>query len=319
MIRSPAFPVLLLGLVLACLMLACPAPVGMAKAGLAAPNPFTSSAGAQKHDTPESGLLSPLAPVMAKIATWQNTLRQGMSQSAESIRENPLGKAFWLFMALAFAYGVAHALGPGHGKVLAASYFLYRDAPPRQALIYAYLSMPLHVLSATVLVLGGKYLFKMSASRAVDDMGQVLQNVSYGLLAIMGLCMLAGVLWNCRKPDREPAPRATSSNSPKSLVGLALATGLVPCPGAALVLIFSIALGITPAGVAAMVAIALGMGLCLATVSLLTIKFRDTALALIQNSSPLLRTGQCILSLTGALIVFTTGSLLLLGSLLDLA
>ncbi|WP_272699173.1 nickel/cobalt transporter [Desulfovibrio sp. Fe33] len=317
--RQTTLPALLLGLILTGLMFAGPAPMGMAGTGLAAPNPFTSASGTNRAESPENGLFSPLAPVMKEIASWQNTLRQAMSRSAESIRENPLGKAFWLFMGLAFAYGAAHALGPGHGKVLAASYFLYRDAPPRQALIYAYLSMPLHVLSATVLVLGGKYLFKMSASRAVDDMGLILQNISYGLLATMGLFMLAGVLRNCRNSAPAPSPRQKNNNAPKSLVGLALATGLVPCPGAALVLIFSISLGITPAGVAAMVAIALGMGLCLAAVSLLTIKFRDTALALMQTRSPLLRAGQCLLSLAGAFIVFATGSLLLLGSLLNLA
>jgi ABC-type nickel/cobalt efflux system permease component RcnA len=207
-------------------------------------------------------------------------------------------------------------LGPGHGKVLAVSYFLHRDAPPKQALIYAYLSMPLHVLSATGLVLGGKYILEMSASRAVDDMGRVLQDVSYGLLAAMGLLMLVSALRNCRGGSTDPESRPKNGKSSKGLFGLALATGLVPCPGAALVLIFSIALGITGAGMAAMVAIALGMGLCLATVSLLTIRFRRTALALMQNRSPLLHAGQCAFSLTGAAVVLATGTLLLTGSLL---
>ena len=219
-------------------------------------------------------------------------------------------------MGLAFAYGAAHALGPGHGKILAVSYFLHRDAPPRQALIYAYLSMPLHVLSATTLVLGGKYILEMSASRAVDDMGRVLQDVSYGLLAVIGLFMLVSALRNCRRESVEATPRQKSGKSCKGLFGLALATGLVPCPGAALVLIFSIAMGITGAGMAAMIAIALGMGLCLAGVSLLTIRFRRTALALMQSRSPLMHVGQCAFSLAGAAVVLATGSLLLAGSLL---
>jgi ABC-type nickel/cobalt efflux system permease component RcnA len=147
-------------------------------------------------------------------------------------------------------------------------------------------------------------------------MGRVLQDVSYGLLAVMGLCMLVSALRRCRRPAAPTAADQASPGTSKGLFGLALATGLVPCPGAALVLIFSIALGITGAGVAAMVAIAMGMGLCLAAVSLLAIKFRAGMLALMRNRSPLLRAGQCAFSLAGALIVLSTGSLLLLGSLL---
>jgi ABC-type nickel/cobalt efflux system permease component RcnA len=310
------FPAPLVGALLVCLMLLGPVPACLDTPARAMQNPFTTAPGAATPKPPESELFSALSPVMKRIADWQNTLRQAMSRAAGDISDNPLGKSFWLFMGLAFAYGLAHALGPGHGKVLAVSYFLHRDAPPRQALLYAYLSMPLHVFSATVLVLGGKFLFQMSASRAVDDMGRVLQDVSYGLLAVMGAFMLASALRGLRKrPDgRHPEPVASS----RGLLGLALATGLVPCPGAALVLIFSISLGITGAGMAAMVAIAMGMGVCLAAVSLLTIKFRETALSLMQNRSPLLHAGQCAFSLIGALVVLSTGSLLLLGSLANL-
>lgn len=309
MTRTAAFTALLLFLVLIL--------SGPGTTALAAPNPFTSPPGAhQAGPREENGLLALLSPIMKDIAAWQNSLRQAMSRTADAIHDNPMGKAFWIFMALAFAYGAAHALGPGHGKVLAASYFLHRDAAPMQALIYGYLSMPLHVLSATALVLGGKYIFQMSASRAVDDMGRVLQDISYGLLAVMGLCMLVSALRSCRrKSSGTNEPRQENTTSSKGLFGLALATGLVPCPGAALVLIFSIALDITGAGMAAMIAIALGMGLCLTAVSLLTIKFRRTALTLMQTRSPLLHAAQCAFSLAGALIILTTGSLLLIGSL----
>jgi ABC-type nickel/cobalt efflux system permease component RcnA len=309
MTRPAAIPALLLLAVLAL--------SAMGTTAWAAPNPFTAPPEAHRGEPRKANpLLAPLSSVMTDIAAWQNSLRQAMSRTAEAIRDNPLGKAFWLFMGLAFAYGAAHALGPGHGKILAASYFLHREAPARQALLYAYLSMPLHVLSATALVLGGKFILRMSASRAVDDMGRVLQDVSYGLLAVMGLCMLVSALRRCRRPAAPTAADQASPGTSKGLFGLALATGLVPCPGAALVLIFSIALGITGAGVAAMVAIAMGMGLCLAAVSLLAIKFRAGMLALMRNRSPLLRAGQCAFSLAGALIVLSTGSLLLLGSLL---
>jgi len=292
----------------------------------AAPNPFTSAPQSTQEKATESAMVSPFAPILQKIIMVQNTLRESMSRAAESIHSHPFGVAFWTFMLLAFAYGAAHALGPGHGKILAVTYFLHRRASARQVLLYSYLSMVMHVLSATALVLGGKYLLQMSASRAVDDMGRLLQDVSYGMLLLLGLCLLVSTIWNCWKERtdsdmEQAAPTAASATalnttSWRGLFTLALATGLVPCPGASLVLIFSISMGILGTGLLAMVAISLGMGLCLTTVSLLAMHCRHGMLRCMQHRSNLLRVGHYVLSLGGALFITATGGLLLMGSLL---
>ena len=292
---------------------------GAAAPAVAAPNPFTSAPRNKSAQDSESALVSPLAPILKRIIMVQNSLRQAMSRAAESIHDHPLGGAFWTFMLLAFAYGAAHALGPGHGKILAASYFLHRQSSVRQVLFYSYLSMVLHVLSAAGLVLGGKYLLQMSASRAVDDMGRLLQDVSYGMLLLVGLCLLVGTVRNCRAKavDSDASSATPDAATPwKSLSGLALATGLVPCPGASLVLIFSISMGILGTGLLAMIAISLGMGFCLAAISLLVMHCRRGMLKCLDSRSNTLRAAHCLLSLAGSLLITATGSLLLAGSLL---
>lgn len=312
--RSPLLVLILLGQLFPMLS-------GFVPTAHAAPNPFTSPTQNEPKQASESALVSPLAPILQRIIMVQNTLRQSMSRAAESIHDHPLGGAFWTFILLAFAYGAAHALGPGHGKILAASYFLHRRSSARQVLFYSYLAMVLHVLSATVLVLGGKYLLQMSASRAVNDMGRLLQDVSYGMLLLVGLCMLVGAIRGCwEKAADEPVPvpsAGTDGKAPwKSLSALALATGLVPCPGASLVLIFSISMDILGAGLLAMVAISLGMGLCLTTVSLLAMYCRQGMIKCMERRSNLLRIGHRLLSLAGSLLITAMGGLLLLGSLL---
>jgi len=295
-------------------ILALTIPLLAAPAALAGPNPFTSPpADGQDLSQAEDGDAPLLAPVLKRILRWQSALRQGMSKAALSMRENPLGSSFWLFMALALAYGAVHALGPGHGKVLAASYFLHRGGGPRQALAFGYLTMFLHVLSATTLVLGGRLLLEASASRFVDDTGAFIQDVSYALLLAVGLVMLTGSVRRCRrkrtKDDAPPAPDR------RSLAGLALAAGIVPCPGAALVLIFAISLDALAAGLAAMVAISLGMGLSLSAVGMAASSCRGVVLGMMQGRERLHRAGHCLFSLAGSLAVTLMGGLLLLGSL----
>ena len=288
----------------------------------AAPNPFTSPAPQEQahpdqsqkdQAAPDEDRPSVSAPALRVVLRWQGTLRQAMSRAALDMRQSPLGASFWLFTALAFAYGVVHALGPGHGKVLAASYFLHRGGGPRLALAFGMLTMSLHVLSATALVFGGRFLLQVSASRMVDDTGALLQEISYALLLAVGLVMLAGSLRGCLRKqadDCEAAPRADR----RSLAGLALAAGLVPCPGAALVLILAISLGVEGAGLAAMLAISLGMGLSLSAVSLAASGCRGALLGRMQGHERAHRLVRCALGLAGSLAVTLMGGLLLLGS-----
>ncbi len=298
-------------------LLALAALLTLAAPALAGPNPFTSPAPSGRQAEPEvgTGATSVAAPVLEAILQWQSALRQGMSQAAVTMRGDPLGASFWLFMAMALAYGVVHALGPGHGKALAASYFLHRGGSARQALFFGQLTMLLHVLSATALVFGGRFLLQASASRLVDDMGALLQEISYALLLVVGLAMLAGSVRRCGRTRAGEEGRPAPDADRRSLVGLSLAAGLVPCPGAALVLIFSISLDLQAAGLAAMLAISLGMGLSLSAVALAASGCRGTMLGLMERRQGLYRLGHCGLSLAGSLAVTLMGGLFLLGSL----
>ncbi len=94
---------------------------------------------------------------------------------------------------------------------------------------------------------------------------------------------------------------------------MSLAVGMIPCPGAALIFIFALSLGITTAGFLAMVCISLGMGLTISAVSLLVISSRGAVLRLAQGHDRLYKTGHACLSICGALVVAVVGGVLLLG------
>lgn len=291
--------------------------------GSAQGNPFTSARSASEgqkglrakvsgNDIPLPSFVSHAIHVVTR---WQLVIRNTMADKADDIIAHPYGRSFWIFIALAFAYGFIHALGPGHGKVLAAGYFMTRPGRIWLGLLFGFLTMGFHVLSASVLVVGGYWL--LGGGNALSGAGALyLEPVSFGLVACLGAFMIFDTLWDmlvAGKKELESSEGSSKGNG--RLWAMALAAGLVPCPGAAMVLIFAVTLGIAHAGYAAMVAISLGMGLALSGVSVGTVLFRGAILATMTNHELAYRLLHRVLSLLGGLIVFFMGGILMLGSL----
>ena len=55
--------------------------------------------------------------VLLQSAVWQRALTARMSRLLQAVAENPAAAGLSL-LGFSFAYGVLHALGPGHGKVV---------------------------------------------------------------------------------------------------------------------------------------------------------------------------------------------------------
>lgn len=197
---------------------------------------------------------------MAAIILRQAQIRQQAGAYARQIQENPWGSAFWSYLLLAFAYGVIHALGPGHGKIFVSTYFLSHQARVRQGILMGSLMSGMHVLSATVLVLSFYFVMKTGVLGSTEAAGRYLQAISAGLIAIVGLILAAKAAWAMVRGGaavhNHPSPADT-----RSLVSLSLAVGLVPCPGAAIILFFAITLDILAAGLLAMLFLAAGLAL----------------------------------------------------------
>ncbi len=197
---------------------------------------------------------------LAKIIGWQNLIRQKFVEFARKVKQDPLGRPFWVYLGMAFVYGVVHALGPGHGKVFVGAYFLTRKATLRQGVIAGFIIGFLHVFSATILVLMFYFILKAGGLGGVDQAGKTLQKISAGIIFLVGIFMAgrSGIkiykVSGSGQQDTKPA-----GMNGKSLAALALAVGLVPCPGAAVLLFFSISLDLLVPGLLSMVFLALGL------------------------------------------------------------
>lgn len=65
---------------------------------------------------------------MAWLAERQHRLNDAISEAFHDAETKHSRAAFALILGLAFIYGVLHAVGPGHGKSVVASYFVAHHA-----------------------------------------------------------------------------------------------------------------------------------------------------------------------------------------------
>ena len=257
----------------------------------------------------------------------QRDVNRAITSQLTAIRRGEEPLALWLGLGIAFLYGVAHALGPGHGKAVVASYFLSRAASPlRGALMGGQIAVA-HVLSAIVIVTAVHLMLRQSFATPVEEM-RALKLASYGVITAIGLAMLTGEIRRLRTPTHDHAQDHGHHDAHAGCAAcghghshgqgglLSLAIGLVPCSGAVLILVYALANGIIVAGVLMTLAIAVGMGLTLAALGIGSIYMRRGAIA-VAGSAPGRGRGafRHALALGGPLFITGLGVALFAGTL----
>ncbi len=250
--------------------------------------------------------------VFERVHYWQRAIRERITAYARQVEEDPAGGTTLRFLALTFVFGVLHALGPGHGKAIVCSYFLARRGTLLQALAFSNLITFMHVLSATVLVFSLALLGRRTDIFAFQQLEGGFQSFSALLILAIGSLLLFRAL---RETVSAEPPSDTQQPAPKrrgSLTALSLSAGLIPCPAAALILLFSLRLQILWLGLLAMPVLAAGMGFTNALVGLTALGSRRTLLHWTQASPVLYRRTYAALALCGSLLILLLGASLLL-------
>jgi ABC-type nickel/cobalt efflux system permease component RcnA len=209
--------------------------------------------------------------------------------------------AILVALGLAFAWGAAHALTPGHGKTIVAAYLVGSRGTVRHALFLGLTTTVTH--TAGVFILGFLTLF---ASRFVlPEQLYPWLGVASGLLVVwIGLSLFRGRLQgltgshhhhdhdhshpHSHAHDHEPHDHGFGSqphshmppgadNGPvtwRSLLALGVSGGLLPCPSALIVMLSAIALQRISFGLVLIVAFSLGLASVLTLIGLLWVQTR---------------------------------------------
>jgi nickel/cobalt transporter (NicO) family protein len=164
--------------------------IGVAGAVPALSDPFTGQPSSAPEDTPAvTRATGPMAVVGRALLAFQRESNRLIAEHMKAIRDGETMAPLLIGLVLAFTYGVVHALGPGHGKVVVASYFLGRDAQIGRGLMMGLQIAIFHVLSAIVVVALADLVLRQAFGNAPAEVAGV-RLTSYGLIALIGATML---------------------------------------------------------------------------------------------------------------------------------
>jgi nickel/cobalt transporter (NicO) family protein len=204
----------------------------------------------------------------------------------------------WLALAfvlpIGIVFGAVHALTPGHGKAMLASYLVGSRVAALRASAVAAVQAFVHVGSAVLLALAAAPL----VTRTLGGVGRApaLEALSRGLLIGIGLWLIL---------------RALRGRPPQHRHGFAVGViaGLVPCPLTLFAMFFALARGVPEAGLTFALAMMLGVGLTLTLVALVSVLGRDLVTALLtRHGASIDRVGRVIEGAAGAAMIAVAAS-----------
>ncbi|MFK3932049.1 nickel/cobalt transporter [Pantoea agglomerans] len=272
--------------------------------------------------------------ILMQSVLWQKDLHRQMTQLLQQVAEQPhqAGISLVIFSLL---YGVLHALGPGHGKVVIATFLATHPTRVKTSIRLTLLASLLQGSVAIALVTVMLVLLKTS-SRQLHLSSFWLEKGSY--LLVIGLGMMIGYralrsLWRALRPRPAPVFRAfkphhqhddqcgcghahlptsqqmSGNLSVKTQLLVVVSMGLRPCSGAIMMLLFAKVIGVYGWGVISAAVMALGTALTISAIGLLVQQARTVAQRLAQPGVTAGMTRLLIpaLALTGSLILIVAG------------
>nr|WP_088143374.1 nickel/cobalt transporter [Achromobacter xylosoxidans] len=147
--------------------------------------------GAHPFGVPESGagMGGPgwLAGFFGQVSAWQSHFYRQLTGAVRAWQAD--GGAAWALIGLSFAYGVFHALGPGHGKAVISSYVLANRQTARNGALLALASALIQALVAIALVAVLALVFNATAA-TMNNATRWLELGSYALVTLLGVWLV---------------------------------------------------------------------------------------------------------------------------------
>ncbi|MBB4200642.1 ABC-type nickel/cobalt efflux system permease component RcnA [Rhodoblastus sphagnicola] len=299
-----------------------------ALAQVARKNPF--SLGVNEGSVGEAGRFG--LWLLHRQAEFYQLLRAGVEAAAHD------PAALLSLAAAAFAYGVFHAAGPGHGKAVISSYMLANERALRRGIALSFLAAAWQGLVAIALVGVATLALGVTAQTMTAATGWI-ERCAFAAIAGFGFWLSwrkGFALWAALRPppprsrfqcDDGSGPHAADcphcvapdptrlgdSFSWRQGAATVLAAGSRPCSGAILVLVFSAALGAFSIGVWAVLAMAAGTALTTAALAASAVLFKSGMTRLLGAQTRRAEIFARALEALAALAVLLLGLSLLLG------
>lgn len=350
-------------------------------------SPFGGRAAPPPAAEPLVVLPAPVRALFRTVSDWQRALNDFMGGKLRESKADGSWLAAFALLGAGFLYGVLHAAGPGHGKMVVASYFTARRAPLTTGILMGSI---IALTQAVVAILIVTILAVIVGRRQMDVLNDanVLEIVSYAIICAIGGYMLYCAIRGKEAFGHDHGPAASTFDEPPppvahkhehhdhehhdhghhdhgghdhhhhdhgghahhdhhshdhhghehddgtaarqtwlartgrswfgrygEILAVGVVSGIRPCSGSILVLLFALANGVFWLGIAAAMLIALGVAITISALGIGTIVLRHAVAG--GNSAP--TPGRAMLgkalSIAGSAAVMIMGGLLLGGAM----
>ncbi|WP_157955911.1 MULTISPECIES: ABC transporter permease [Devosia] len=225
---------------------------------------------------------------MTDLFSWlvavQTDIRQGVADQVAAFAAGGDWLALLGAMPLAILFGMAHALTPGHNKLVLASFVVGERLGLLKALGTSMLLSATHIGSAVVVGLGANWLVQRTITQA--GRAPLLETISQTILVGIALWMILRAIWPAKGHPHH---------------GLfAIAAGLIPCPLTLFTVVMASSLGAPEAGLFFALAMLIGVGSVLGGVGLAAFFGAERLGDLLRQS---VLASRVILGLTGVVLL----------------
>ncbi len=257
-----------------------------------------------------------------------------------------------MMIGLSFLYGLVHAAGPGHGKVVVSSYIMANNQTMRRGILLSFISSLVQGTVAVSLVAIPALIFSASGS-TIKKLGLQFTQLSYVLIILLGVYLLYSLLykkWKAKSAishkhthnhthshahnhdhshdhdhDHDENCGCGHSHIPRAeevqgkwdlakIISLVLSVGLRPCTGALYVLALALIKGVFWIGVVSVYAMALGTAITISLVTMTVVGGRKFAYFSSGGNSRFGSYVYDVCTLGGAVIIIFFGTVLLSSS-----
>ena len=240
----------------------------------------------------------------------QKELRAAIAEKTHTMEsDNQLSSILWILL-ISFLYGIAHSLGPGHNKVVVFSYFLTEKPKVKEGMLLGNLTAFIHAISGLLLAFAAYFILSgLSSHFDAAQASRYSMLFSFALIFIIGLILLLqnfGVFHQIH--------HAAKGSNKKSILMMAFAVGIVPCPGTMILVTFLLTFGFVKLSIFAALFMALGMGFTISIIAVITVLLKNRVLLLLKNDEYKVQKLQKVLSILGAIFIMIFGLLFFLGA-----
>lgn len=274
--------------------------------GIALPSGGQDEAAASRRGTSQASTWDKL---WVWMVTQQAKFKRAMSAAVRDLKSGSPWYPAMVISALAFAYGVLHAAGPGHGKAIISSYVLANERTLRRGIMLSFLAAFIQALTAITFV--GVFALALKAtSMTIRSAQEWTETLSWALVAAVGAWLLFRQLkllfpaatsqsaahanhahrhahdhdhghhehgpdCGCGHSHAPDARQLDGDLSWSKAFAIAFAVGIRPCTGALALLFLTLTQGLLWAGILGTFAMALGTAITVSILASLAIGSRE--------------------------------------------